>query len=62
MPNLKTFQHGIFLAYPYHLNDNEECLLLQNLNRSKLLDLSYHSYEKFALDSISIDECKSEFR
>ena len=45
MPNLKTVQDMILLAHADHLIDNDECLLLYNLNQSKNLDLTYHSYE-----------------
>ena len=58
MPNLKTVQDMILLAHADHLIDDDECLLLYDLNRSKNLDLPYHSYEKFDLDSLSEDECK----
>ena len=37
-------------------------ITLYDLNRSKNHDLAYHSHEKFDLDSLSQDECKSEFR
>ena len=50
MPNLKTVQDMILLAHADHLIDDDECLLLYDLNRSKNLDLPYHSYEKFDLD------------
>ena len=42
--------------------DDDECLLLYDLNRSKNLDVPCHSYEKFNLDSLSENESKSEFR
>ena len=62
MPNVKTVQDMVLLAHADHLIDDDECLLLYDLNRSKNLHLPYHSYEKFDLDSLSEDECKSEFR
>ena len=62
MPNLKTVPDMILLAHADHLIDDDEYLLLYDLNRSKNIDLLYHSYEKFDLDSLSEDECKSEFR
>ena len=62
MSNLKTVQDMILLAHADHLIDDDECLLLYDLNRSKNLDLPYQSYEKFDLDSLSEDECKREFR
>ena len=62
MPNLKTVQDMILLAHADRLIDDDQCLLLYKLNRSKNLDLPYHNYEKFDLDSVSEDECKSEFK
>ena len=38
MPNLKTVQDIILLAHADHLIDDDECLLLYDLNRSKNLD------------------------
>ena len=62
MPNLKTVRDIILLANADHLIDDDECLLLYDLNKSKNLNLPYHSYEKFDLDLLNEDECKSEFR
>ena len=62
MPNLKTVQDMILLAHADRLIDDDQCLLLYKSNRSKNLDLPYHNYEKFDLDSVSEDECKSEFK
>jgi len=50
------------LANDLDLIDDEEMLLLYDLNRSKNLDIPYWKYDKFELDSLSDDECKSEFR
>ena len=58
-PNLKTVQDMVLLAHADHLIDDDECLLLYDLNRSKKLELPYQSYEIFDLDSLSKDECKS---
>ena len=62
IPNLNTVQDMILLTHADHLIDYDEYLLLCDFNRSKNLDLPYHSYEKFDLGSLSEDECKSEFR
>ena len=62
VPNLKIVQDIILLAHADHLIDDDERLLLYDLSRSKNLDSPYHSYETFDLDSLSEDECKSEFR
>ena len=50
------------LANDLDLIDDEEMLLLYDLNTSKNLDIPYWKYHKFDLDSLSDDECKSEFR
>ena len=39
-----------------------KCCYSYDLNRSKNLDIPYWKCEKFELDSLSDDECKSEFR
>ena len=57
MPNLKTVQDMILLAHADHLIEDDKCLPLYDLNRSKNLDLPYHSYKKFDLDLFSEDEC-----
>ena len=57
MPNLKTVQDMILLAHADHLIEDDKCLPLNDLNRSKNLDLPYHSYKKFDLDLFSEDEC-----
>ena len=50
------------LANDMDLINDEEMLLLYDLNRSKNLDIPYWKCDKFELDSLSDDECKSEFR
>lgn len=50
------------LANDMDLIDNEETFLLYDLNTSKNLVIPYWKYNKFDLDSLSDDECKSEFR
>ena len=55
--NLKTVQDMILLAHADHLIEDDKCLPLNDLNRSKNLDLPYHSYKKFDLDLFSEDEC-----
>ena len=41
--------------------DDQELLFLFDINTSKNLVLPYWSYERFDLDALSDDECKSEF-
>lgn len=55
-------REALLLANDLDLIDDEEMLLLYDLNRSKNLDIPYWKYEKFELDSLSDEECKSEFR
>lgn len=62
MPKLKTVREVILLAHANRLIDDDECLLLYDLNRSSNLDLRYNNYEKFDLDLLNEDDCKSEFR
>ena len=61
MPNLKTVQDMILLAHANDLIDGDEFLISYDLSWSKNLDLPY-SYEKFDLDSLSQNKCKSKFR
>ena len=42
--------------------DATECLLLYDVNSPKNLDIPYWSYERFDLDLMTDDECKTEFR
>ena len=62
MATFREAREALLLANDLHLIDDEEMLLLYDLNRSKNLDIPYWKYEKFELDSLSDDECKSEFR
>ena len=53
-------QDMILLAQADHLiDDGDECLLWYDLNQSINLDLPYHSYENFDLNTLSDDDCKS---
>ena len=62
MATFREAREALLLANDLDLIDDEEMLLLYDLNRSKNLDIPYWKYEKFELDSLSDDECKSEFR
>ena len=62
MATFREAREALLLANDLDLIDDEEMLLLYDLNRSKNLDIPYWKYGKFELDSLSDDECKSEFR
>ena len=52
----------ILLAYAFNLIDATECMLLYDVNSTKNPDIPYWSYERFDLDQMTDDECKTEFR
>ena len=62
MATFREAREALLLANDLDLIDDEEMLLLYDFNTSKNLDIPYWKYEKFELDSLSDDECKSEFR
>ena len=62
MPKLKTIRDIILLTHTDRLIDDDECLLLYDLNQSKNLDLPYLDHNRFDLDELNEDQCKSEFR
>ena len=62
MVTFREAREALLLANDLDLIDDEEVLLLYDFNTSKNLDIPYWKYEKFELDSLSDDECKSEFR
>ena len=63
MPNLTEVGNNILLAYSADLIDEEECVLLYDIDRSKKPDLPYWEYPMFDLeDNLNEDQRKSEFR
>ena len=62
MATFREAREALLLANDQDLIDDEEMLVLYDLNRSRNLDIPYWKYEKFELDSLSDDECKSVFR
>ena len=62
MATFREAREALLLANDLNLIDDEEILLLNDVNTSKNLEIPYWKYDKFDLDSLSDDECKSEFR
>ena len=60
MPDLKEVRNNVLLAYSADLIDEEECVCLYDINRSKNPDLPYWEYPMFDLDNLNEDQCKSE--
>jgi len=63
--NMATFKETrelLLLSNSEGLISNEEFVLLYEVNQSDNLDITYDSYEKFDLDSLTEDECWGEFR
>ena len=50
------------LSYAFNSIDASECLLLYDANSPKNPDIPYWSYDRFDLDLMTDDECKTEFR
>lgn len=62
MATFREAREALLLANDLDLIEDEELLLLYDVNTSKNLDIPYWKYDKFDLDCLSDDECKSEFR
>ena len=52
----------ILLSFACNMIDATECLLLYDVNCPKNPDIPHWSYERFDLDLMTDDECKTEFR
>jgi len=52
----------ILLSFAFNMIDATECLLLYDVNSPKNTDIPYWSHERFDLDLMTDDECKTEFR
>ena len=61
MATFREAREALLLANDLNLIDDEELLLLYDVNTSKNLEIPYWKYDKFDLDSLTDDECKSEF-
>ena len=55
-------REALLLANDLDLIEDEELLLLYDVNTSKNLDIPYWKHDKFDLDCLSDNECKSELR
>ena len=66
LANFNEFLQGssrfLLLAHSENLINDEDLVLLYDLNTSRNIDLPYWSYKEFDLDTLSNDECRSEFR
>ena len=62
MATFREAREALLLANDLDLIEDEELLSLYDVNTSKNLDIPYWKYDKFDLDCLSDDECKSEFR
>lgn len=59
---LREVREALFEANINRIIDDEEFLLLYDLNRSSNSDYPYWNYQRFQLDSLTDEECWSEFR
>ena len=59
---MPKFRDTILLAHASRLINAEEFVLLYDLHKPKNPDLPYTNYERFDLDKMTDDECKTEFR
>lgn len=59
---MPKFRDTIVLAHVEGLIDAEEFALLYDINKPKNSDIPYSNYDRFDLDKMTDDECKTEFR
>ena len=62
MATFREAREALSIANDLNLIDEENVLLLSEVNTSKNLDIPFWKYDKLDLDSLTDDECKSEFR
>lgn len=60
--SFRETREALLFAHDLEIIDDEELLLLLEENTSKNLDIPYWKYNNFDLDSLSDDECRSDFR
>ena len=62
MPYLRHVREMLLLAYDLRCIDEVEFAILYDLNKTKTPEIPYWQYEKFDLESMNDDECRTEFR
>lgn len=62
MASLRHTREALLLSHGIEVIDGEEFLLLYDVNKSKNPSYPYWNYDAFELDSMTDDECKSQFR
>ena len=62
MSSFKQVQDDMLICYCENIISDEEYFILSGLYRSNNLDLPYDEYPLFDLESMSNDECITEFR
>ena len=62
MVYFRDIRASLLDSYSSNLIDDTEFALLYDLHRSKNPDLPHWNYQKFDLDKLKEDECKTEFR
>ena len=62
MATLREARESVLFAYNDGFIDEETCLLLYDINKSKNIDLPYWNYERFDLDLMTDEECRTDFR
>lgn len=62
MPKLKTVRESLLLAYDDNMITDDEFVLLYELNSSKNPEIPYWLYDRFNLELLCDDECRTEFR
>ena len=61
MSKLSQVRNQLLISHSDNIINDEELLLLYDVYKSNNFNLSYHSYPRFNLDDMSVDEAKREF-
>ena len=59
---MQEVRDTLLLSFASNMIDATECLLLYGVNSPKNPDIPYWSFERFDLDLMTDDECKTEIR
>ena len=62
MPYFKKIRESITLAYCSNIIDNEEFVLLNDLHKSKNLDMPHTDFAKLDSENYNDDQCYANFR